>query len=123
MCLLNLGGGSIEQLLFMDTQLGSGDSGLCFWTDLKQNMKKVRGRHCDNYRLLINSIFMLNEGFTVRHSLEIRTLVPEEFRIWDCSPFHCIHNKITTFNLITDLRRINKCVIQCLPKLRISVST
>ncbi len=65
----------------MDTQLGSGDSGLCFWTDLKQNMKKVRGRHCDNDRLLINSIFMLNEGFTVSHSLEIRTFVPEEFRI------------------------------------------
>ncbi len=72
-CPLKLGGGSIDQSLFMDTQLGSGDSGLCFLTDLKQNMKKVRGRHCDNDRLLINLIFMLNKGFTVRHSLEIRT--------------------------------------------------
>ncbi len=60
-CPLNLGRRSIDQSLFMDTQLGSGDSGLCFWMDLKQNMKKVRGRHCDNDRLLINSIFMLNE--------------------------------------------------------------
>ncbi len=107
----------------MDTQLGSDDSGLCIWTELKQNMKKVRGRHCDNDRLLINSIFMLNEGFTVRHSLEIRTFVPEKFSIWDCGPFYYIHNKIITFNLITDLRRINKCLIQCLPKLRISVFT
>ncbi len=65
----------------MDTQLGSGDFGLCIWTELKQNMKKVRGRHCDNDGRLINSIFMLNEGFTVRHSLEIRTFVPVEFRI------------------------------------------
>ncbi len=80
----------------MDTQLGSDDSGLCFWNKLKQNMRKVRGRHCEN-----DSIFMLNEGFTVSHSLEIRTFVPEEFRIWDCGPFHCIHNKIITFNLIT----------------------
>ncbi len=72
-CPLNLSGRSIDQSLFMDTQLGSDDSGLCFWSDLKQNMKKVRGRHCDNDRLIINSIFMLNEGFTVSHSLEIRT--------------------------------------------------
>ncbi len=72
-CPLKLRRRSIDRSLFMDTQLGSDDSGLCFWTDLKQNMKKVGGRHCDNDRLLINSIFILNEGFTVRHSLEIRT--------------------------------------------------
>ncbi len=72
-CPAKLCRGSIDQSLFTDTQLGSGDSGLCLLTDLKQNMKKVRGRHCDNDRLLINSIFMLNEGYTVRHSLDIRT--------------------------------------------------
>ncbi len=35
-------------------------------------MKKVRGRHCENDRLIINSIFMLNKGLTASHSLEIR---------------------------------------------------
>ncbi len=37
-CPVKLCRGSIEQSLFMDTQLGSDDSGLCLLTDLKQNI-------------------------------------------------------------------------------------
>jgi len=38
-CPPSLGGGFIDRSLFMDTQLGSDDFGLCIWTELKQNIK------------------------------------------------------------------------------------